>query len=307
MSESSNNKEGLLEKVAGLPTGCGVYQFLDKNERPLYIGKAKNIRGRVRSYFRKDKHLYGRLRIMIAKAVDVQVILTDNEAEALILENNLIKERRPRYNINLSGTTRLIPTSALKNEPFPRIFPTRRVVKDGSKYFGPYTDVSNMKRALGAIRSIFKIRTCSLDLSPEPISRGKYQVCLEFHIQKCAGPCIGNQSSESYEATISQIETLLKGHYGGTKESTCGAMQRASSLQQYEEAARLRNQISAVEKYAQSQKVVTTKLIDRDLFALATAREENAAVAVCFKVREGKIIGREHRLFVRLRDMMIPF
>ena len=305
MSKSSNNKEGLLDKVAGLPTGCGVYQFLDKNESPLYIGKAKNIRSRVRSYFRKDKHLYGRLRIMIAKAVDVQVIVTDNEAEALILENNLIKERRPRYNINLRDD-KTYPYICIKNEPFPRIFPTRRVVKDGSKYFGPYTDVSNMKRALGAIRSIFKIRTCSLDLSPEPIARGKYQVCLEFHIQKCAGPCIGNQSSESYEATISQIETLLKGHTGALKKVLVEAMQQASSLQQYEEAARLRNQITAVEKYAQSQKVVTTELIDRDLFAIATAREENAAVAVCFKVREGKIIGREHKIIRRIEGYDDP-
>ena len=305
MSKSSNNKGGLLEKVAGLPTGCGVYQFLDNNESPLYIGKAKNIRSRVRSYFRKDKHLYGRLRIMIAKAVDVQVIVTDNEAEALILENNLIKERRPRYNINLRDD-KTYPYICIKNEPFPRIFPTRRVVKDGSKYFGPYTDVSNMKRALGAIRSIFKIRTCSLDLSPEPISRGKYQVCLEFHIQKCAGPCIGNQSSESYEATISQIETLLKGHTGALKRILVEAMQRASSLQQYEEAARLRNQISAVEKYAQSQKVVTAELIDRDLFALATTREENAAVAVCFKVREGKIIGREHKIIRQIEGYDDP-
>ena len=295
MGEPAANKDSLRTKVSELPTSCGVYQFLDQNENPLYIGKAKNLRSRVRSYLRKDAQLQGRIKLLVAKAVDVQVIVTDNEAEALILENNLIKERKPRYNINLRDD-KTYPYICIKNEPFPRIFTTRRILKDGSKYFGPFTDVPTMRRALGAIRSIFKLRTCSLDLSPEPISQGKYRICLEFHIEKCAGPCVGYQSSESYDETISQVELLLKGHTSALKQTLLDMMQKASEGQQYEDAARLRNQIDAIETYAQRQKVVTSTPVDRDLFALATARDENAAVGVCFKVREGKIIGREHKI-----------
>ncbi len=295
MGESATNRDSLQTKVSELPTRCGVYQFLDENRNPLYIGKAINLRSRVRSYFRKDTHVQGRIRLLIAKAVDVQVIVTDNEAEALILENNLIKERKPRYNIVLrDGKT--YPYICIKKEPFPRVFITRRILKDGSKYFGPYTDVGSMRRALGIVRSIFKLRTCSLDLSPEPIQRGKYQVCLEFHIKKCAGPCVGYQSAESYDETVAQVEMLLKGHTSALKRTLQEAMQAASEQQQYEEAARIRNQIDAIETYAQRQKVVTATPVDRDLFALATARDENAAVGVCFKVREGKIIGREHKI-----------
>ena len=295
MSKPAPEKDGLRMKVAELPTRCGVYQFLDQNQKPLYIGKAKNLRSRVRSYFRNDVHLQGRIRLLVAKAVDVQVIVTDNEAEALILENNLIKERQPRYNINLRDD-KSYPYICIKNEPFPRIFPTRRILKDNSRYFGPYTNVQSMKRVLTAIRSIFKIRTCSLDLSPKPIHQGTYRVCLEFHIKKCAGPCVGHQSVESYAETVTQVEMLLKGHTGALNSMLQQAMQAASEQQRYEEAARLRDQIHALKTYAERQKVVTKTPVDRDLFALATARDENAAVGVCFKVREGKIIGREHKI-----------
>jgi len=295
MSEASTQRETLLTKVSELPTSCGVYQFLDKNDKHLYIGKAKNLRSRVRSYFRNDDHLQGRIKLLVAKAVDVQVIVTDNEAEALILEDNLIKRCKPRYNINLKDD-KTYPYICIKNEPFPRIFTTRRIYKDGSKYYGPYADVRALNRALKAIRSIFKIRTCSLDLSHEPILKGKYKTCLEFHIKKCEGPCVGNQSRESYDETVAQIEMLLKGHTGALKQTLAELMHKASVDQQYEEAARLRNQIEVIKTYSQKQKIVTSNPVDRDLFALATARDENAAVGICFKVREGKIIGREHRI-----------
>jgi len=295
MSEANTQRETLLTKVSELPTSCGVYQFLDKNEKHLYIGKAKNLRSRVRSYFRDDDNLQGRIKLLVAKAVDVQVIVTDNEAEALILEDNLIKRCKPRYNINLKDD-KTYPYICIKNEPFPRIFTTRRIIKDGSKYFGPYADVRTLNRVLKAIRSIFKIRTCSLDLSPQPILQGKYKTCLEFHIKKCEGPCVSNQSSESYDETVSQIEMLLKGHTSALKQTLAELMQKASEDQQYEEAARLRNQIEIIKSYSQKQKIVTSKPVDRDLFALATARDENAAVGICFKVREGKIIGREHKV-----------
>ena len=285
----------LSQKLDALPTSPGVYQFKGDNGAALYIGKAGNLRNRVRSYFRKDDKREGRIRLLVAKTTDLEIIVTDNETEALILENNLIKELRPRYNINLKDD-KTYPYICVKNEPFPRIFPTRRVVKDGSRYFGPYTDVTNMKRALRAIRSIFKIRTCSLNLAPEPIAAGKYQTCLEYHIEKCAGPCVGLQSRDNYDATIAQVEKLLRGHTTALTGILRQAMQDAAAKLQFEEAARLRNQTEAVRKYAERQKVVSKDTVDRDLFALATDREENAAVIVLFKVREGKIIGREHKV-----------
>ncbi|MCY4232864.1 MAG: excinuclease ABC subunit UvrC [Bacteroidetes bacterium] len=295
MGKTSTIKNILLTKVSELPTGCGVYQFLDQHDRPLYIGKAKNLRSRVRSYFRDDPQMHGRIKLLVAKAVNVEVIVTDNEAEALILENNLIKERKPRYNINLKDD-KTYPYICIKNEPFPRVFTTRRIIKDGSKYFGPYADVRAMKRALKVIRNIFKLRTCSLDLSPEPIEQGKYRVCLEYHIKKCAGPCVGYQARLSYDETIAQVEMFLKGHTGALKQTLQDLMNQASLEKEYEEAVRLRNQIDAIENYGQRQKVVTSKPVDRDLFALSTARDENAAVGICFKVREGKIVGREHKI-----------
>jgi len=285
----------LTQKLEALPTVPGVYQLKGEDGAALYIGKAGNLRSRVRSYFRKDDQREGRIRLLVAKTCDLEIIVTDNETEALILENNLIKTLRPRYNINLKDD-KTYPYICVKNEPFPRIFPTRRVVKDGSRYFGPYTDVTNMKRALRTIRSIFKIRTCSLNLAPEPIAEGKYQTCLEYHIEKCAGPCVGLQSREDYDDTIAQVEKLLRGHTSALTDILEQTMRDAADQLKFEEAARLRNRVAAVRKYAERQKIVSKDTVDRDLFALATDREENAAVVVLFKVREGKIIGREHKI-----------
>ncbi len=180
----------LDDKLANLPVKPGVYQHKDEKGTVIYVGKAKNLRSRVRSYFQESRPREGRLGILINKIRDIEIIVTDTEAEALILENNLIKKLKPRYNVSLRDD-KTYPYICIKNEPFPRIFPTRKVRRDGSKYFGPYTDVKSMKVMLQTIRMIFKIRTCSLNLVPKPIEAGKYQVCLEYHINKCAGPCVG--------------------------------------------------------------------------------------------------------------------
>ena len=287
--------EALQQKIAVLPTGPGVYQFKDQEGRLLYVGKAKNVRTRVRSHFGRSAQLQGRQRVLYRKTDDVEVIITDTEAEALILENNLIKKYQPRYNINLRDD-KTYPYICIKNEPFPRIFPTRRLIKDGSKYFGPYADVGNMRRALKAIRQIFQVRTCSLDLRPEPIAAGKYSTCLEYHIKNCAGPCVGYQGEESYDATIARIEVFLNGKTGELLDSLEAGMRTAAAELRFEEAALLRNQMAAVESYAEKQKIVTTSAVDRDLFAIAPHREENVASAVLFRVRDGKIIGRQHKI-----------
>lgn len=292
----------LKYKLNGLPTRPGVYQHKDADGKVLYVGKAKNLRNRVRSYFQEGRPVDGRLAIMIRKIADVEVIVTDTEAEALILENNLIKKLQPRYNVNLRDD-KSYPYICIRNERFPRVFPTRRVRKDGSRYFGPYTDVKNMKLMLRTIRSIFKLRTCNLPLTDEAITAGKYQACLEFHIKKCAAPCIGRQTEESYNQTVDQIEKLLNGHTKELIGLLKDEMKRLSAELQFEEAADMRDRIAALEKYSSRQKVVSADETDRDLFALAVDREEGIACVVLFKIREGKVIGRQHKYLRRIEGV----
>ena len=285
----------LHEKIGTLPTSCGVYQFRDAQGKYLYIGKAKNLRSRVRSYFRDVDSREGRLRLLVRKAADVEIIVTDTESEALILENNLIKKLKPRYNINLRDD-KTYPYICIKNEPFPRVFPTRTLRRDGSKYFGPYANVGSMRAALELIRSTFKIRSCALDLAPNVIARGKYEPCLEYQIKKCAAPCASLQSQNSYDATIAQVERLLNGHTTALLDLLNESMHAASEALQFEDAAITRNRIRALKKYSEHQKVVTSDAIDRDLFAVATSREDNIAAVVLFKVREGKMLGRKQKI-----------
>lgn len=292
----------LDDKLANLPARPGVYQHKDEKGTVIYVGKAKNLRNRVRSYFQESRPREGRLGILIGKIRDIEIIVTDTEAEALILENNLIKKLKPRYNVSLRDD-KTYPYICIKNEPFPRIFPTRRVRRDGSKYFGPYTDVKSMKVMLQTIRMIFKVRTCSLNLTPKPIEAGKYQVCLEYHINKCAGPCVGYQSEEAYTNTIRQIEQLLNGHTRELISLLEDEMKRLAADKKYEEAAALRDQVKAIKKYSAKQRMISQDFVDRDLFALVLDRELNAACGVLLKVREGKVIGRQHKYLRPIEDL----
>lgn len=287
--------DALAEKLKHLPTRPGVYQHKDAEGTVLYVGKAKNLRNRVRSYFQDSRPKDGRLRVLVSKIEDVEVIVTDTEAEALILENNLIKRLKPRYNVNLKDD-KTYPYICIKNERFPRVFPTRRVVRDGSKYFGPYTDVKAMKLALKTITSLFKLRSCSLYLSEENIRAGKFQPCLDYHIQKCAAPCVGYETEEQYDRKIRQIEKLLNGK---TKELIAllkDEMQRLAAERRFEEAAELRDRARALETYSERQKVVAEDELDRDLFALALDEEEDVGIGVMFKMREGKLLSRQHKV-----------
>lgn len=286
----------LSRKLAALPTRPGVYQHKDENGKVLYVGKAKNLRSRVNSYFHKSRNFDGRLKILVSKVVDVEVIVTDTEAEALILENTLIKELRPRYNINLRDD-KSYPYICIKNEHFPRVFPTRRVKRDGSTYFGPYTSVRSMNIMLDTIKSIFKIRTCSLRLAPPAIEAGKFEVCLQYHIKKCDAPCVGYQSEGDYDKMIMQVRQLLNGKTETLIGLLRDEMSRVAERAEFEEAAKLRDQVMALEKYAEKQKVVVQDPIDRDMFAVEINREENVACGVIFQMREGKIIGRQHKYF----------
>ncbi|MEM1042054.1 MAG: excinuclease ABC subunit UvrC [Bacteroidota bacterium] len=287
--------DALAQKLKHLPTDPGVYQHKDAEGTVLYVGKAKNLRNRVRSYFQESRPRDKRLRILVSKIADVEIIVTDTEAEALILENNLIKRLKPRYNILLKDD-KSYPYICIKNERFPRVFPTRKVRKDGSKYFGPYTDVKSMKVMLKTIKDLFQLRSCSLYLSEGNIEAGKFEPCLDYHIQRCAAPCVGYEAEEQYNATIRQIEKLLNGK---TKELIAllkDEMMQLAAAKRYEEAATYRDRIGALEAYSSKQKIVAEDGADRDLFALALDREEDVGIGVLFKMREGTIIGRRHKV-----------
>ena len=306
-----SKSDALREKLDNLPTDSGVYKHLDGDGSVLYVGKAKNLRSRVRSYYQDSRNRSERINVMVRKAEDVEVIVTDTEVEALILENNLIKELQPRYNVNLRDD-KTYPYICIKNERFPRVFKTRKVKKDGSKYFGPYTDVGQLNKIMDAIRSVFQLRTCSLNLDPEPIDAGKYDVCLQYHIDNCKGPCVGEQSHEDYMQTIDQVETLLNGHTQELIDLLKDEMQEQSDQMNFEEAARLRDQIKALKKYSQKQKIVSDDFADRDVFAVHVDRDEGIACGAVFIVREGKMIGRRHKYMKRIEgredeELMLSF
>ncbi len=287
--------DALDDKLRQLPTGPGVYQHKDADGKVLYVGKAKNLRSRVRSYFQDGRPREARIQALVKKIVDVEVIVTDTEAESLLLEDNLIKKIKPRYNVLLKDD-KTYPYICIKKERFPRVFPTRKVRRDGSEYFGPYTDGKAMNLMLKTIKDLFQLRSCSLHLNQPAIEAGKFSPCLDYHIQKCAAPCVGYETEAHYNATIDQIRRLLNGKTGELIALLKSEMSRLAAEKQFEEAAQYRDRVRAIEKYAQRQKVVTDPEVDRDLFALSIDREQDAGVGVLFKVREGKIIGREHKV-----------
>ena len=193
----------LEDKINNLPALPGIYQFLNEKGKVIYVGKAKNLKNRVRSYF-QNRIDSPKTAALVAKIEDLQLIVTDSEIEALVLENNLIKDLKPRYNVNLKDD-KSFPYIRVTNEPYPRIFPTRNVVKDGSRYFGPYTDVKNMKSSLRLLNKVFKIRSCKLDITQESIDKKKFKICLDYHIKKCEGPCEGLVSQLRYNDMVNQV------------------------------------------------------------------------------------------------------
>ncbi len=291
---SPEQETGLQKKLSGLPASPGVYQFKNRKGSVIYVGKAKNLRSRVRSYFQNSNHLYGKTKILAGHIADVDVIITSSEVEALILENNLIKELKPRYNINLKDD-KTYPYLVITNEPFPRIFLTRHARRDGATYFGPYTEARQLRSVLELISSIFQVRSCKLRLNEETIRRRKYTVCLDYHIHKCKGPCEGLQTEEEYNRMVSEIIRLLKGKTADLVRSLAEEMKRCAAELRFEEAAELKMQIDGLKKYADRQKVVTADPVDRDVFAVE--REGDDACGVVFTIREGKLLGSKRMYF----------
>jgi excinuclease ABC subunit C len=280
----------LIEKLDALPAKPGVYQFKNNEGKVIYVGKAQNLRNRVRQYFHKSRAVDTRIDSMIAKIVDVELIVTDSEIEALVLEANLIKQLKPRYNVLLKDD-KSYPYIALTKEMYPRVFVTRKKIS-GYRYFGPYTDVKAMRSALKTVRDIFLIRSCNYDLTESSISQKKFKVCLDYHIKKCEGPCEGYVTREHYNTLIDQAAQVLRGKTKSVAELLKKEMDMLAEATKYEEAASVRNRINALKVYSERQKIVDSTESDRDIIALVS--KEDDACAVIFKVRDGKMIGSQH-------------
>ena len=279
-------------KLKNLPTQPGVYLYRNENDKVIYVGKAKNLRNRVRSYFQSSRNHDPKTRRLVKRIRRIETILVDSEVEALILEANLIKEHRPRYNVFLKDD-KSYPYIRITKEPFPQVFVTRRIIKDGSKYLGPYTDVKQLRHIMRTLTKIFPVRSCKYLLNESVIAAGKVKLCLDYHIKRCQGPCEGLVSEEDYNAMIRQVEQFLKGRTRELVTELQERMQREAEAMRFEAAARLRDQIEMIENYHfLAQKVELTDLLDRDVVALAQEGED--ACGVVFKIRDGKVIGRQH-------------
>ncbi len=269
-----------------LPTDPGVYRYYDKNGNLLYVGKAKNLKNRVLSYFNKNQAGY-RTRIMVSKIFRLETTVVNSEYDALLLENNLIKEHQPFYNVMLKDD-KTYPWICIKNEDFPRVFLTRTKIKDGSEYFGPYAKVRPAKVLLDTIKHLYKIRTCNLNLSPKKIAEGKYKVCLEYHIKNCEGPCEMLEMKEHYDRKIDAIRGIVKGDFRTAKEYLINQMTAFAQNLEFENAQAIKERIDLLEDYQHKHTVVNPNIDDVDVFGMTS--DETAAYINYFKIQNGNII-----------------
>lgn len=269
-----------------MPETPGVYQYYDKENTLLYVGKAKNLKKRVSSYFTKE-HDNARLRLLVKKINDIKTVKVNTELDALLLENNLIKNLKPRYNVNLRDD-KTYPWIIIKNERFPRIFYTRKQIKDGSEYFGPYPSVLVMHALLDLIKQLFPLRTCSYYLSEQNIAKKKFRVCLDYHIGKCKGPCEGKQSFEEYDNNMKQIRKIIKGDFAFALKDLKSEMQSYSDNLEFEKAEELKQKIDLLEKYQGKSTIVHPSVTDTDVFA--AIHEENISYISYFKIYNGAIV-----------------
>jgi excinuclease ABC subunit C len=279
-------REQLFEKVNTLPHNPGVYQFLDEQGKIIYVGKAIDLKKRVSSYFQKD-HLDGKTRTLVKLIRDLQFTVVQNELDALLLENNLIKSYRPRYNVLLKDD-KTYPWIVVKNEAFPRVFPTRRKFNDGSTYYGPYPNVKQMHQLLALIRELFQLRTCALDLRPQKLEQSKYKVCLEYHIGKCAGPCQELQTANDYEQTLQAVRLLLEGKNFSLVQQLKKEMLAHASSYEFEAAQRCKELIEALGKYQAKSMVVSDHTQNFDVCYVE--KNQPDAWLSYMVIREGSII-----------------
>jgi len=262
--------------VSNLPEKPGIYQYLNAEGTIIYVGKAKNLKRRVYSYFSKE-HQPGKTRVLVSKIADIRYIVVNSEEDALLLENNLIKKYKPRYNVLLKDD-KTYPSICVQNEYFPRVFKTRRIIRNGSSYYGPYSHAPSMHAVLDLIKHLYPLRTCSLNLSPENIRAGKFNVCLEYHIKNCAGPCIGLQSQEEYLKNISEIKEILKGNTQEISKMLYQQMQELAAEMKFEEAQKVKEKYALIENYRSKSEVVSSVLHNIDVFSIEEDGEKSAFI-----------------------------
>jgi len=276
------------EALKKIPSKPGVYQYWDEAGELIYIGKAKNLKNRVSSYFNKDNYrINSKTRVLVSKIADITFTIVDTEIDAWLLENSLIKKHQPRYNVLLKDD-KTYPWIVVKNEPFPRIYWTRRIIKDGSKYFGPYASISMMHTILDLIKEIYPLRTCNLPLSQPNITAGKFKVCLEYQIGNCKGPCQAYQSEEDYNQNIDNIRDILNGKIGQVVRNLKSQLEVASMELNFELAHKLKRQYDLLEKYQSKSTIVNSSISDVDVFSIAS--DQKLAFVNYLKVMNGTVI-----------------
>ena len=285
-NQELKTSEYLKGIVSNLPERPGIYQYLNAEGTIIYVGKAKNLKRRVYSYFSKD-HEPGKTRVLVSKIADIRYIVVNSEEDALLLENNLIKKYKPRYNVLLKDD-KTYPSICVQNEYFPRIFKTRKIIRNGSSYYGPYSHVPSMNAVLDLIKHLYPLRTCSLNLSPENIRTGKFNVCLEYHIKNCAGPCIGLQSQEEYLKNIDEIKEILKGNTQEISRMLFQQMQGLAAEMKFEEAQKIKEKYTLIENYRSKSEVVSSILHNIDVFSIEED-EHNSAFINYLHITNGAI------------------
>lgn len=271
-----NANEYLRGIVLNLPEKPGIYQYLNSEGTIIYVGKAKNLKKRVYSYFNKN-HEPGKTRVLVSKIVDIRYIVVNSEEDALLLENNLIKKYKPRYNVLLKDD-KTYPFICVQNEYFPRVYKTRKIIRNGSSYYGPYSHLPSMYALLDLIKHLYPIRTCSLNLSPENIKAGKYNVCLEYHIKNCAGPCIELQTHDEYMRNIAEIKEILKGNTSEISKAIFQKMNELATELKFEEAQILKRKYDLIENYRSKSEVVSSTLHNVDVFSIEEDGERAAFI-----------------------------
>lgn len=288
MSEKKDDRfpiDTLREIVLNLPESPGIYQYLDKEQHIIYVGKAKNLKKRVYSYFSKE-HESGKTRVLVSKIRDIKYIVVNSEEDALLLENNLIKEHKPRYNVLLKDD-KTYPSICVTNEHFPRVFKTRQIIKNGALYFGPYSHIPSMMALLELIRNLYPIRTCRLPLTPENIAKGKFSVCLEYHIKKCKAPCVGKQTEEEYSRNIAEVKEILRGNTQTLLRSLQTEMKSLAMELKFEEAQQAKEKYLLIENFRSRSEVVSSIRHEVDVFGIET--DEQVAYINYLHITDGCI------------------
>jgi excinuclease ABC subunit C len=284
---TADTSEKIKQQLEVIPDKPGVYQFYNTDGTLIYVGKAKSLKKRVSSYFNRAAHESNKVRVMVTKVAEIRHIVVNTESDALLLENNLIKENQPRYNILLKDD-KTFPWICIKREPFPRVFLTRKLIQDGSDYFGPYTSALMVRTLLNLVKQLYHLRNCSLSLSAENISKNKFKVCLEYHIGNCLGPCVGKQLAVDYERSIAQIRLILRGNIHQLISSLKDEMKNMATEYKFEDAELIRRKLEILEKFQGKSTIVNPDISDVDVFSLIEI--PSGAIVNYIRVISGSVV-----------------